>query len=78
MNATFLRPWYVLGPHHRWPYVLLPAYWLLERIPPVSETAKRLGLVTLDQMLTALVSAVESEPAGVRIVDVEMIRNARL
>ncbi|HEY6064659.1 MAG TPA: NAD(P)H-binding protein, partial [Thermoanaerobaculia bacterium] len=25
MNATFLRPWYVLGPGHRWPYLLLPA-----------------------------------------------------
>ncbi len=24
MNATILRPWYVLGPGHRWPYLLLP------------------------------------------------------
>lgn len=26
INATFVRPWYVLGPGHRWPYVILPAY----------------------------------------------------
>jgi len=26
LNATILRPWYVLGPRHRWPYVLLPFY----------------------------------------------------
>jgi uncharacterized protein YbjT (DUF2867 family) len=31
--ATFLRPWYVLGPGHRWPSVLTPLYWLCERIP---------------------------------------------
>lgn len=28
--ATILRPWYVLGPGHRWPYLLLPLYALLE------------------------------------------------
>jgi uncharacterized protein YbjT (DUF2867 family) len=33
LNASILRPWYVLGPGHRWPYALIPAYWLLERIP---------------------------------------------
>src|SRR5262249_16357040 len=26
MNATILRPWYVLGPDHRWPYALIPFY----------------------------------------------------
>ena len=26
--VTVLRPWYVLGPGHRWPYVLLPVYWV--------------------------------------------------
>jgi uncharacterized protein YbjT (DUF2867 family) len=24
LHATILRPWYVLGPGHRWPYLLLP------------------------------------------------------
>ena len=33
ISATFLRPWYVLGPGHRWPYVLIPFYWLLARLP---------------------------------------------
>ena len=26
MNVTVVRPWYVLGRGHRWPYVLLPMY----------------------------------------------------
>ena len=33
LNATILRPWYVLGPGHWWPVALLPAYWVMERIP---------------------------------------------
>ena len=28
MNATFVRPWYVLGPGRRWPLILKPIYWL--------------------------------------------------
>ena len=74
LNATILRPWYVLGPGHRWPLVLRPAYWLLERIPATRDGARRLGLVTLDQMTTALVRAVERPASGVRIVEVPEIR----
>jgi len=33
LNATILRPWYVLGPGHRWPIVLLPLYWVFGRLP---------------------------------------------
>jgi uncharacterized protein YbjT (DUF2867 family) len=74
MNATILRPWYVLGPGHRWPYLLIPAYWICELLPPTRESARRLGLVTLNQMLSALVYAVENPASGVRIVEVPEIR----
>lgn len=76
LNATILRPWYVLGPGHRWPYLLLPMYWLMERIPFTRESALRLGLVTLPQMLNALVAAVENPCQGITIVDVPAIRAA--
>jgi uncharacterized protein YbjT (DUF2867 family) len=78
LNATILRPWYVLGPGHRWPYALLPMYWLMERIPAAREGASRLGLVTLEQMLTALVAAVESPCEGTRVLDVPGIRKASM
>ena len=74
VNATFVRPWYVLGPGHRWPYAILPVYWVLEGIPATKESAHRLGLITIDQMLSALVWAVENPPTGIRIVDVSRIR----
>jgi uncharacterized protein YbjT (DUF2867 family) len=77
LAATFVRPWYVLGPGHRWPSLLVPAYAVLDRIPATRDMARRLGLVTLDDMVAALVLAVESPPGGVRIVEVPEIRGAR-
>jgi uncharacterized protein YbjT (DUF2867 family) len=75
--ATILRPWYVLGPGHYWPYALVPMYAALRRIPSKRETAERLGLVTRAQMVAALVNAVENpSTSGVRIVEVPEIRRA--
>jgi nucleoside-diphosphate-sugar epimerase len=72
--ATFLRPWYVLGPGHRWPYFLLPFYWFCERLPATREGAARLGLVNISQMTNALVWSVENPPNETRILDVPAIR----
>jgi uncharacterized protein YbjT (DUF2867 family) len=74
MNATILRPWYVLGPGRRWPYALRPVYWLMELLPVTREGARRLGLVTLEQMTRVLVNAVENPCSGVRIIEVPEIR----
>ena len=75
--ATILRPWYVLGPGHRWPYLLIPLYALLRLLPATRDTAVRLGLVTRTEMIAALLRAVEDPPAdGVRIVEVPQIRRA--
>jgi uncharacterized protein YbjT (DUF2867 family) len=71
MTATILRPWYVLGPGHWWPLLLKPFYWLAESLG--SGHARRLGLVTREQMAAALVWAVENP--GNRILDVPAIRS---
>ncbi len=76
LNATILRPWYVVGPGRRWPYALLPLYKLAEWLPFTRQSAQRLGLVTLQQMILALVQAVESPADGVRVVEVPEIRAA--
>jgi uncharacterized protein YbjT (DUF2867 family) len=73
LDATVLRPWYVLGPGHWWPYALVPAYQLARLFAPTREMATRLGLVTLRQLLAALVDAVEHPPAGRRVWDVPAI-----
>jgi len=78
LPRTILRPWYILGPGHRWPVALKPVYALLEAIPATRDGARRLGLVTLEQMAAALVWAVEHPPADSQILDVPAIRKLRL
>lgn len=78
LHATFLRPWYVLGPGHRWPYLLMPGYWFFERFPRTREAARRIGLVTLGQMTAALVGAVENPVSGTRVVEVPEIRRSTM
>jgi len=73
-SATFVRPWYVLGPGHRWPYALVPLYWVMEAIPSTRERARQLGLVTIAQMVRTLVSCAERPPVGERIIAVPEIR----
>ena len=74
MKATFVRPWYVLGPGHWWPYAILPFYWLAELLPFTRESARRLGLITIAQMLNAMVWAVDNPPDAVRVLDVPKMR----
>jgi hypothetical protein len=65
----------VLGPGHRWPYALIPMYWLMELLPFTREGARRLGLVTLAQMVRSLVTSVENPSHGVRVLEVPQIRS---
>jgi uncharacterized protein YbjT (DUF2867 family) len=74
MKATFVRPWYVLGPGHWWPYAILPFYWIAELLPATRESARRLGLISISEMLRAIVWSVENPPDDVRILDVPKIR----
>ena len=74
LAATILRPWYVLGPGHRWPCLLIPFYLVARIVPQTRQAAVRLGLVTIHQMVDAIVQAVEHPPDGVRIVEVQGIR----
>ena len=58
----------------------MPLYKLAEAIPATRATAERLGLVTIEQFVNAMVSGAENPPASgqQRIVDVPGIRNAHL
>jgi uncharacterized protein YbjT (DUF2867 family) len=73
---SVIRPWYVLGPGHRWPIVLKPFYWVAERRASTRASALRLGLVTIDQMVAALALVVAAPPKSSRILTVPDIRRA--
>jgi uncharacterized protein YbjT (DUF2867 family) len=76
LTATILRPWYVLGPGHRWPALLIPLYAMLAIIPSTRASAHRLGLVTRAQIVAALIRAVEDPPERTRIIEVPAIRSS--
>jgi len=77
LSHTIIRPWYVLGPGHRWAYVLLPIYWLMGAIPSARESAQRLGLVTIAEMVATLTWAVDTAGAESRVLNVPDIRRNR-
>jgi uncharacterized protein YbjT (DUF2867 family) len=78
LNSTIFRPWYVLGPGQGWPYLLLPFYKVGEWLPFTRAAAQRLGLVTLAQLILAVVAAVEAPAQGTRVFGVPEIRSAEL
>jgi uncharacterized protein YbjT (DUF2867 family) len=71
---TIIRPWYVLGPGHRWPYAMIPLYWIWAIIPSTRDAARRLGLVTLRNILATLTWAVDTAGDESRVLDVPDIR----
>ncbi len=77
LNATFIRPWYVLGPGRRWPLASIPLYTIARLLPATREGAIRLALVTRDQMVRSLVWAVENPAEGVRVLEPPEIRLER-
>lgn len=73
-NATFVRPWYVVGPGHYWALLLRPLYMILKMIPVTREKARAFDLVTIRQMVLSLTQAVMSPPLGTHIISVTDIQ----
>jgi len=74
LNCTFIRPWYVVGPGHWWPIFLLPFYGIAFLVPAWKQKVKGMGLVTISQMISTLVKAIESVPEKKRIIEIEEIK----
>lgn len=75
LNATILRPLYILGQDHWWPLPAWPFVRAGENLPGRWGAAfQRMGFVFHGQMVRALVRAVERPPRGVVVWDVLRIR----
>jgi len=74
LNCTFIRPWYVLGPGHWWPVLLLPFYGVAYLVPSWKEKVRGIGLVTINQMISALTKIIETKPVPHRIIEIKNIR----
>lgn len=69
LAATMIRPFYVLGPGHWWPYAFLPLFWLF--------APRHLWPVTLAQVVEAIVDAVEHPPHALRVIEAEEMSAVR-
>ena len=78
IDATIIRPWYVVGPGHYWPLLFLPVYKILELIPATKDKAIQIGLVSLQQMIATLLNAVQQPVQGIRILTVPEIRKNKM
>jgi uncharacterized protein YbjT (DUF2867 family) len=76
MAATILRPWYILGPGHRWAHLLQPLYAVARLIPSMREGAERLALLPRPKVIDTLVRSIESPPEGVRMIEAPEILRA--
>lgn len=75
LNCTFIRPWYVLGPGHYWPVLLLPLYGIAEILPSWRQKARSMAFVTIRKMLRTLANTIENDPQPLRIIEIRDIRN---
>ena len=76
IGATILRPWYVLGPGHRWAHLLQPLYAVARLIPSMRASAERLALLPRQAVIDTLVRSVESLPDGVRVIEAREIQRS--
>jgi len=75
LAVTILRPWYVLGPGHWWPLLLLPLFWLARLRSDWRAKAAAFEPVWIGRMLNALEFAVLHAPEkNPRILEVQDIR----
>lgn len=75
-SATFIRPWYVLGPSHYWPLLLFPFYWLAKISKKYRTAAEAKDLVWIHNMLDTLEFAIETPPQyGERIFEIKDIKH---
>ncbi|HEX6432297.1 MAG TPA: NAD-dependent epimerase/dehydratase family protein [Niastella sp.] len=74
-QCSFIRPWYVLGPGHWWPLMLMPFYALARLIPAAREQSRQQGLVTINQMIRTLYFALHHPPEnGIHFYNVPEIK----
>jgi uncharacterized protein YbjT (DUF2867 family) len=74
-RCSFIRPWYVLGPDHWWPVLLLPFYAIARLFPSTREQSRQQGLVTIQQMINTLVFATVNPPKeGIEVYTVPDIK----
>lgn len=77
LHATIIRPFYVLGPGRRWPYLVMPLLWLSRIVPGLAQRTRSMIFNTRDQVVHAIVHAVLHPPTGVDVIDGRKLKTLR-
>jgi uncharacterized protein YbjT (DUF2867 family) len=75
IKSSFIRPWYVIGPGHYWPYIIMPVFWIFKFLPFTKQTTQRLDFVTLPQMLKCILFSVKNIPQLTTAYNVQQIKS---
>lgn len=73
LTATIIRPFYVLGPGRRWPYLVMPFLWIGRFIPGLSRLANTMVFNTREQVVQTIVGAIENPPTVSDVWDARRI-----
>jgi len=76
LTASIIRPYYVLGPGRRWPYLVMPLLWIGRLIPGISRLARSMVFNTREQVVQAIVRAIEQPPTGIDVWNANRIKRA--
>lgn len=78
LTCTFIRPWYVIGPGHFWPLVLLPFYGVAKFIPSLKKKTEGMAFITINQLLHTFMKAIDSPPQKLRVFEIKHIKHDSL
>ena len=76
--CTFIRPWYVIGPGHYWPLLLMPAYGIAQLRPQWKQKTKGMELLNINLLLRTLVKAIEAPPQRQRLFEISHMKKNSL
>lgn len=75
IKSSFIRPWYVIGPGHYWPYLIMPVFWIFKLLPFTKQTAQRLDFLKLPQMLKCILFSIKNIPQITTAYNVQQIKS---
>lgn len=77
LTATIIRPFYVLGPGRRWPYLIMPFLWISRYLPGLSRYARTMKFSSRDQVVKAIIDAIDHPPVGIDVWDATRLQSVR-
>ncbi|CAN5443260.1 hypothetical protein BH10BAC6_BH10BAC6_09850 [soil metagenome] len=74
--TSIMRPYFVLGPGRRWPYIVMPLHWIGRFIPGLAPLARTMVFNTREQVVHAIVRAIEQQHDSIDVWDATRIKGS--